>query len=308
MRFASIDVGSNAVRLLLSQVYNDEGPAFFKKDSLVRYPLRLGDDAFVTHRISAAKAGQLVQVMVAYRHLIDAYGPLSYRACATSALREAENRSEVVRAVRQASGLEVEVITGRTEAEIIFANHSERDLDSAATYLYIDVGGGSTQLTLFEEGRSADSRSFNIGAIRILEGLVSREKWQDMRDWVTGVTSGQGPVLGIGSGGNVNKIFLLTGKKVGRPLSARMLKEVERALSPLSAEDRIRQFGLRPDRADVIVPALRIFRRVMKWGGIKKLHVPFIGLSDGLIHQLYERYVQDGRQTLPDPARAAYSP
>ncbi|HVP91907.1 MAG TPA: hypothetical protein VMS75_11900 [Terriglobales bacterium] len=304
MRFASIDVGSNAVRLLLSQVLEGGDAPVFKKDSLVRFPLRLGDDAFLEHRISAAKAGHLVQVMIAFRHLIDAYDPLAYRACATSAMREAGNRNEIIGAVREASGIDLEVIPGRTEAEIIFENHSERDLEEKATYLYIDVGGGSTQLTLFAKGRSAASRSFDIGAIRILEGLVSRPQWRDMQGWVTNVASGRDPVLGIGSGGNINKIFLLTGNKVGRPVSAKKLKEVSRTLTSLSVEDRVRQLGLRPDRADVIVPALQIFRRVMKWAGIRKIHVPFIGLSDGLIHELYERHVREGVRTLPAPGRA----
>jgi exopolyphosphatase/guanosine-5'-triphosphate,3'-diphosphate pyrophosphatase len=303
MRFASIDVGSNAVRLLLSQVYADGGPAFFKKDSLVRFPLRLGDDAFLKHRISEVKVRQFVRVMVAFRHLIDAYEPLAYRACATSAMREAENRAEIIRAVREACGIELEVIPGRTEAEIIFANHSERDLDTNATYLYIDVGGGSTQLTLFSEGRSAASRSFDIGAIRILEELVPRETWREMQAWVKEASSAPGPVLGIGSGGNINKIFLLAGNKTGKPVSAKKLKEVDRILKKLSVEDRVRQLALRPDRADVIVPALKIFRRVMKWADIRKLYVPFIGLSDGLIHQLYEKYVQEGAGPQPLPVR-----
>jgi exopolyphosphatase/guanosine-5'-triphosphate,3'-diphosphate pyrophosphatase len=301
MRFAAIDVGSNAVRLLLSQVHEGSGPPVFKKDSLVRFPLRLGDDAFLEHHISAAKANQLVRIMVAFRHLMDAYAPLGYRACATSAMRESENRDEIVRRVREASGLDLEVVSGRTEAEIIFANHSERDLNGRADCLYIDVGGGSTQLTLFAAGRSAASRSFDIGAIRILKDLVRPEQWRDMRAWVAETTSGRDEVRGIGSGGNINKIFLMAGKKTGRPVTAKMLKELERLLASYGVEDRVRVLGLRPDRADVIVPALTIFRRVMKWAGIRELYVPFIGLSDGLVHQLYERYVREGARSMPLP-------
>jgi exopolyphosphatase/guanosine-5'-triphosphate,3'-diphosphate pyrophosphatase len=291
MRFASIDVGSNAVRLLLGQVHENGGPPIFKKDSLVRFPLRLGDDAFLQHRISPGKVDQMVGVMIAFRNLMDAYAPLAYRACATSAMREAANRDEILRSVRKASGIELEVISGRTEAEIIYANHSERELDEKAAYLYIDVGGGSTQVTLFAKGRSLASRSFDIGAIRILKKLVSPAQWRDMKRWIAQVASEQGPLLAIGSGGNINKIFMLAGNKVGRPVSAKKLKELDRLLSSHSVEERVRLFGLRPDRADVIVPALTIFRRVMKWAGIRKIHVPIMGLADGLIHQLYDRYV-----------------
>jgi exopolyphosphatase/guanosine-5'-triphosphate,3'-diphosphate pyrophosphatase len=306
MRFASIDVGSNAVRLLLSQVYEGSEPPIFKKDTLIRFPLRLGDDAFLEHHISAAKANQLVRIMVAFRHLMDAYAPLGYRACATSAMRESENRDEIVRRIREVSGLDLEVVSGRTEAEIIFANHSERDLNGRADYLYIDVGGGSTQLTLFAAGRSAASRSFDIGAIRILKDIVRPEQWRDMKDWIAETTADRDDVHGIGSGGNINKVFLLAGKKPGRPVSAKKLKEIERLLTSYEVEDRVRRLGLRPDRADVIVPALTIFRRVMKWADIRQLYVPFIGLSDGLIHQLYEKYVREGARGVPLPGPIAH--
>ncbi len=294
MRFAAIDVGSNAVRLLLSQVLVDGGPPVFKKDSLVRFPLRLGEDAFLGRRISAEKSAQLVQVMSAFRRLIDAYAPLAFRACATSALREAENRVEIVRAVRREAGIELEVVDGRTEAEIIYSNHAERDLDQDAPYLYIDVGGGSTQLTLFAEGRSVDSRSFNIGTIRILREIVTRNQWREMKSWIRQSCEPRGSLTAIGSGGNINKVFLLAGKKPGRPLSRKTLNEIERYLSHYDYEEKVRLLGLRPDRADVIVPALEIFLHVMNWAGIEKIHVPFIGLSDGLIHRLYERYKGGG--------------
>lgn len=273
------------------------GPPVFKKDSLVRFPLRLGDDAFQAHRISVAKRAQLVRVMVAFRNLMDAYSPLAYRACATSALREAKNRSEVVRAVRQASGITLEVISGRDEAEIIYANRSERNLKEKAAYLYIDVGGGSTQLTLFFGGLNVASCSFDIGTVRILKDLVPATRWREMRAWISQVTNGREPIGGIGSGGNINKIFMMAGARPGRPVTAKILKELTRRISAYDLEDRVRVLGLRPDRADVIVPALTIFRRVMKWAGVPKIYVPFIGLADGLVHQLYEDHVRarDGR-------------
>jgi len=295
MRFAAIDVGSNAVRLLLSQVHENGGPPVFKKDSLIRFPLRLGEDAFLVRRISKEKTDQLVRVMSAFRSLIEAYAPLAFRACATSAMREADNRAEIVREVRNGAGIDLEVVDGRTEAEIIYANHSERALNEEAAYLYIDVGGGSTQLTLFADGRSVDSRSFNIGAIRILKELVSKAQWREMKNWIQDAARGWGPLTAIGSGGNINKIFMLAGKKVGRPLSYKMLKELFRFLSRYDFDERVRLLGLRPDRADVIVPALRVFLQTMKWADIEQIHVPFIGLPDGLIHQLYDKYKSGNR-------------
>lgn len=299
MRFAAVDIGSNAVRLLLSQVRDGAVPPVFKKDSLIRFPLRLGDDAFLSGRISPEKSERLVRIMVAFRHLIDAYDPLSCRACATAALREAENREAIVRSVGEASGLELEVVTGREEAEIIYANHSERDLDGRADYLYIDVGGGSTQLTLFSGGRSVASRSFDIGAVRLLKDLVPRERWLEMKDWIKAGAAGRDSLLGIGSGGNINKIYLMAGVRAGGPLSLKKLVRVERLVSGLDFEERIRRLGLRPDRADVIVPALSIFRRIMKWADVRKIFVPFIGLSDGLIHQLYRQYKRTGERRRP---------
>ncbi len=289
MRFAAIDAGSNAVRLLLSQVLSAGGPPLFKKDTLVRFPLRLGEDAFPARRISRPKIDQLLRVMSAFRHLMDAYEPLAYRACATSAMREAGNRAEIIRMIRREAGIELEVIDGRTEAEIICSNHTERSLGGEAAYLYIDVGGGSTQLTLFNRGRSAGSRSFDIGTLRLLKGLVDKPRWREMRNWIRESTAGLPPLAGIGSGGNINKTFMLAGRKPGRPLSRKTLEEIHRMLARFDVEDRVRRLGLRPDRADVIVPALEIFLQTMKWAGVDKLHVPFIGLVDGLIHGLYER-------------------
>ena len=305
MKLAAIDVGSNAVRLLLSQVVDGGQPPVFKKDSFIRFPLRLGEDAFPAHRISPEKAGQLVKVMTAYRRLIDAYQPRAYRACATSALREAENRAEIVAGVKEASGIVLEVVDGRTEAEIIYSNHFERNLDADGSCLYIDVGGGSTQLTLFSLGRRFDSRSFNIGAIRLLKDLVQRSSWKEMKHWLKEATQETDAPVAIGSGGNINKIFTLAGKKPGKPLSYKKLEKLDRFLSRFDVDERVRLLGLRPDRADVIVPAAEIFLRVMKWARVTKIHIPLIGLSDGLIHLLYDQTAKQSRtrRELPKPCR-----
>jgi exopolyphosphatase / guanosine-5'-triphosphate,3'-diphosphate pyrophosphatase len=290
MRFAAIDVGSNATRLLLSQVVNNGQAPVFKKDSLIRFPLRLGEDSFQARRITPEKAGQLVQVMAAYRKLIDAYKPLAFRACATSALREADNRDDIVKAVRLASGIDLEVVDGRAEAEIIYSNHFERNLDAGRACLYVDVGGGSTQLTLFSQEGKLESRSFDIGAIRLLEDLVQRSTWREMKRWLKKMTHEIEPPVAIGSGGNINKVFMLAGRKLGKPLSYKKLKDLARFISRFEVDERIRLLGLRPDRADVIVPAAQIFLQVMKWARISQIYVPLIGLSDGLIHLLYEDY------------------
>jgi exopolyphosphatase/guanosine-5'-triphosphate,3'-diphosphate pyrophosphatase len=305
MKFAAIDVGSNAARLLLAQLVDDGQPPVFKKDSLIRFPLRLGDDAFLARRITPEKAGQLVQVLAAYRQLIDAYQPVAFRACATSALREADNRTEIVEAVKRASGIDLEIVDGRTEAEIIYSNHFERNLDPDRSCLYIDVGGGSTQLTLFSQGRTFESRSFNIGAIRLLKGLVQSSTWKELKRWLKETTREVESPVAIGSGGNINKVFMLAGKKLGKPLTYKKLKEISRFISRFEVEERIRLLGLRPDRADVIVPATEIFLQVMKWARISQMYVPFIGLSDGLIHQLYENAM---RQSPPASSTSASFP
>ena len=290
MRFAAIDVGSNAARLLLSQVIENGGSPVFKKESLIRYPLRLGDDSFLLRRITPEKSGELVKILKAFRYLMEAYRPISSRACATSALREAENRAEIIRAVRDESRIDLEVIDGRTEAQIITQNHVERNLDPNSSYLYIDVGGGSTQLSFFEGKTCLESRSFNIGAIRLLRNVVSPASWKDMKKWLKQKARDLTSIAAIGSGGNINKIFMLAGKKLGQPLSLKKMRTISRFLKRFDTEERIRVLGLRPDRADVIVPALDISLRVMKWAVIDHVYVPFIGLSDGLIHMLYEEH------------------
>jgi len=299
MKFAAIDVGSNATRLLLAQLVDDGQPPVFKKDSLIRFPLRLGDDSFLARRITPEKTGQLVQVLAGYRRLIDAYQPLAFRACATSSLREADNRTDIVEAVKRESGIDLEIVDGRTEAEIIYANHFERNLNADRSFLYVDVGGGSTQLTLFSQGGTFESGSFNIGAIRLLKGLVRDSTWKEMKRWLKKTTRPAGSLVAIGSGGNINKVFVLAGKKLGKPLTYKKLKDLYRFISRFEVEERIRLLGLHPDRADVIVPATEIFLQVMKWARISQLYVPFIGLADGLIHLLYESAKRPSQPTEP---------
>lgn len=291
MKFAAIDIGSNAVRLLFGNVYEGAAEPIFKKADLVRVPLRLGDDAFLHKRISDAKADKLITVMKSFRHLINFYEVTDFRACATSAMREAVNGPELVARIKKETGITIEIIDGKTEAQIIYSNHIAESLDKNYDYLYIDVGGGSTEITLFSKEQVVTSRSFNIGTIRMLNDLVSREQWSEFKNWVKEITKDhRRPLIAIGSGGNINKIFKMSRKKQNRPLSYSKLKAIYDMLDAFTLDERIKILGLNPDRADVIIPASRIFLTVMKTAETDKLLVPQIGMADGLIHLMYEAY------------------
>ncbi|WP_370574761.1 exopolyphosphatase [Methanomethylovorans sp.] len=291
MKFAAIDVGSNAVRLLLSRVDTNGVEPVFENVSLMRMPIRLGDDAFVHGHISEEKISQLVKTMISFRYLMEAYEPIDFMACATSALREAKNTDGIIHRIKDESGIELNVISGRKEARIIYSNHIEKFLtNDTSSYLHIDVGGGSTELILFDRSRVLAYRSFNIGAIRMIEGLVSKEEWNAMKKWVRSVTGEYQPGSSIGSGGNIGKVFSLANAKEGTPLSYGDLKNIYDLLRGHTLEQRIMKLGLKPDRADVIVPASKIYLSVMKWGNVKEIHVPQWGLADGMIHVLYEKH------------------
>ncbi len=290
MRFASIDIGSNAVRLLLCNVYDDGPEPVFKKAELVRMPIRLGEDSFRFRRISDEKKDLLAKTMKAFKLLIDVFGAIDYRACATAAMRESENSQEVIRFVKQQSGIEIEVIDGKTEAQIIYSNHIAEHLSHDESYLYIDVGGGSTEITLFTEGHIAASQSFNIGTIRLLHDQVSKDTWSNFKEWIRSRSKNHHPLTAIGSGGNINKIFKMADRKENKPLLFSKIQETYYFLKEFSVEERITVLGLNPDRADVIVPAAKIFLTAMKTADIDKILVPQIGLSDGIIHLLYEKH------------------
>ncbi len=290
LRFAAIDIGSNAVRLLLSGVFEDGDSPTFRKMSLVRMPIRLGDDAFTQKHISEYKVAQLVKTMVGFNHLIDSFQPLDFMACATSAMREAENGPQIREMILNESGIDVEIINGKKEAQIIFENKSSDMFGGNSAYLYADIGGGSTEITLFSEGRIITSESFNIGTIRILEGLVTKAYWKKMKQWLKTCTAPYSSIAAIGSGGNINKVFRLANSKIGKPLSENKMMKVRRFLKYFTEAERIRELGLRPDRADVIIPALDIYLKIMKWSGIRRIYVPQIGLADGIVRILYKDY------------------
>lgn len=290
MKFAAIDIGSNAVRLLISNVYESINGPVFKKSSLIRLPIRLGEDVFINGKISEIKELRLTKAISAFKNIIEIHNVISYRACATSAMREASNGNEVAERIFQSTGVRIEIVSGSAEAEIIYANHIAEGLDNKFDYLYIDVGGGSTELTLFSNGFIKSSRSFNIGTIRLLHKKVEKWQWDEMKTWIKQQVISNKPIQAIGSGGNINKLYKLAKIKEGKPLSFEKLKELEVVLSKLTYEERMEIIGLNPDRADVIVPASKIYLTAMKVADCKKIYVPQIGMSDGLIHLQYEAY------------------
>lgn len=298
MKFAAIDIGSNALRLLFGNVYESPHGPIFKKADLVRIPLRLGEDAFLHKKISPEKADKLVLAMKAYRQLLDFYEITEYKACATAAMREASNGVEIVERIVNEAGIAIEIIDGKVEAQIIYSNHVAEHLSNDSDYLYIDVGGGSTELTLFSKNHVVASRSFNIGTIRMLNNLVSKELWSEFKEWIKAETKDFHPLTAIGSGGNINKIFKMSRKKQNRPLSYGKLKEMHEFITSFSLKERIEVLGLNPDRADVIEPAGKIFLTVMKAADIKDIYVPQIGMADGLIHLLYENHLAKNRKGL----------
>lgn len=289
MRLAAIDIGSNAARLLISDTTtNEQGKTQFQKLNLVRVPLRLGFDVFEDNTISKAREEMIIKTIKSYKLLIDVYGVEYMKACATSAMRDATNGPEIIKKVKEETGIEIEIITGDAEASLIYENHVAENMDKEHSYLYIDVGGGSTELTFFADGKLSFKRSFNIGTIRILKKQVDEFMWDEMRDFIKRETKGhERDMVAIGSGGNINKVFSISKRKEGKPLQLDLLKDYYRELSSFSVEDRMRIYKLREDRADVIVPALSIYVNVMRWANIEEIYVPKIGLADGLIQHLH---------------------
>lgn len=295
MRLAAIDIGSNAARLLIADVtHAKDGKPQFNKLNLVRVPLRLGFDVFEKGEISKEKRGMVMQTMKAYGHLINAYGVKNIIACATSAMRDAANSADLIRKIKLETGLDIEIISGDLEASIIYENHIAENMDTDHSYLYIDVGGGSTELTFFSDGKLIFKQSFNIGTIRLLKDMVDDNKWNELKDFIKLKTKGFKKIVAIGTGGNINKVFSLSKKKDGKPLDLGLLKDYLREISSFSLEDRINTYKLREDRADVIVPALQIYINVMRWADADEIYVPKIGLADGLIQHLYYELAAKG--------------
>ena len=298
-KFAAIDIGTNAVRLLFYNIYLDlKGEPKFKKVALTRVPIRLGEDVFATNNISKKKIELLRKTLVAFKNLIDVHEVIDYMACATSAMREAENAEEVKIYLKKETGINITTITGDMEADLIYQNHIAESMNPNRAYLYIDVGGGSTELTLFYEGDKRFSESFQVGTVRMLYNKISRETWDLLKLKCIEIARRYKNIAAIGSGGNVIKLQKLGGGSEGEPFSRSRLKEVYHDLKELTYEERIRKHGLNPDRADVIIPAAEIFLFITKHAEIKNIIVPKIGLSDGIIHSMYEEYLQKDKNFL----------
>jgi exopolyphosphatase/guanosine-5'-triphosphate,3'-diphosphate pyrophosphatase len=293
LKLAAIDIGSNAARLLISDVINVAPDKYdFVKLTLVRVPLRLGFDVFEMGYISEARKQKLIKTIKSYKLLLDVYEVDHFITAATSAMRDAENAKAILAEVEKETGINLKVISGEEEATYIYENHIAENMNKEESYLYIDVGGGSTELTFFSDGKLVCKQSFNIGTIRLLKNQVEDEQWMTMKQFIREKMSGYHHITAIGSGGNINKIFSLSKRKEGKPLSLELLRNYYKEFSLLSITERIALYHLREDRADVIVPALLIYINVMRWANTEEIYVPKIGLADGLVHILHQRVTE----------------
>lgn len=287
-KYAAIDIGSNAMRLLISNIVEEEGkPTQFSKSSLVRVPIRLGQDAFTVGEIHEETIDRMIDAMKAFKLLMKVHRVEKYLAFATSAMREAYNGREVVELIKKKADIKIEIIDGKKEAAIIASTDLKFLLKTDETYLYVDVGGGSTEFSLFDNGKMIVSKSFKVGTVRLLNNMVNDIVWQEIEKWIKINTQEYESVTLIGSGGNINKLFKMSGKLQEKPLSYMYINAQYASLNALSYEQRISELGLNADRADVIIPAIKIYLNAMKWSGARNIYVPKIGLSDGIIKAMY---------------------
>ncbi len=287
-KYGAIDIGSNAVRLLIAIIIEEEGkPVRFKKSSLVRVPIRLGADVFIYNTISSENKKRLKDTMMAFKLLMKSHKVELYKACATSAMREANNGIEIAKEIFEHSKIQIDIIDGDEEAAIIAETDLHAYINNDRNYVYVDVGGGSTEFSIIHNGKKVASRSFRIGTVRLLNDIVKRETWLELETWIKINTEKYDKVDVIGSGGNINKIFKISGKAIGKPLTYFYLSSYYQTLKSYSYEERITELDLNQDRADVIIPAMQIYLSAMKWSKAKHIYVPKIGLSDGIIKSLY---------------------
>ncbi len=296
-RFAAIDIGSNSVRLLIENVLqNGEGP-IFKKSALIRVPVRLGANAFINHSIPEITVRQLVDAMIGFKHIMRANSVVHYKGCATSAMREATNGDQIIKRIKKEAGITIEIISGNSEAHIIFNSQKAVREKMAANCVFVDVGGGSTEITVFKNGKVASAKSFRIGTIRLLQNTVTKAEWKKMKDWLHDKTMHMRAVSMIGSGGNINRISKLAQLNTDKPLSFKKLVSIVNELKGYSYDDRIKKFDLNPDRADVILPAGEIFITIMQWMKADKIFIPKVGLGDGIVREVYKEYLA-GKQNI----------
>ena len=289
-KFAAIDIGSNAIRILIANIIQTEQDVVFQKNSLIRSPVRLGEDSFTVGEISPKSLKRFVKTMKAFKLLMNIHGVSHYKAFATSALREANNSSYVIKTVKKKAGIKVEIIDGTKEAEIISNSKISEFINTQKTFLFVDVGGGSTEFTFINEGIHIVSKSFKIGTVRLINNLIDDRVWIGIENWIKKNSMKYEKITLMGSGGNINKLFKLSNIKEGKPLSKIKLSQLFKQLEKLNYEERVLKFELNPDRADVIVPAARIYLKALEWSGGQKIYVPRFGLSDGMIKYMYKSF------------------
>ncbi len=291
-KYGAVDIGSNAIRLLVVSVIEQEGKdTLFKKTSLVRVPIRLGAEVFLEGKISDNSANRMVDAMTAFRLLMKTHNISRFRACATSAMREASNGRVIAEMIEKRSGIAINIIDGNDEAAIIASTDLKNLIQDDKVFLYVDVGGGSTEFTVFANGHIVASRSFKLGTVRLINDRVDESMWNDVEEWIKNVTKNFHKVSLIGSGGNINSIYKSSGKKIGKPLSFFYLSSYYEYIKSFTYEERITELDMNPDRADVVVPATRIYLSAMKWSKAKNVFVPKIGLSDGIVRSLYNEKI-----------------
>jgi exopolyphosphatase/guanosine-5'-triphosphate,3'-diphosphate pyrophosphatase len=286
---AAIDIGSNAARLLICEVTKNGKDLSFDRLNVVRIPLQLGFDVFDKGFVGSRKKKMLFDTIKAYKQLMKVYEVDHYIACATSAMRDAQNSKEIIKEIEAETDIQIEIISGELEAEIIYENHVAELLEKEKSYLYMDVGGGSTELTLYHDSQLVLQKSINIGTVRILTDKVKSETWEELKEVCKSIAKNYNPIIGIGSGGNINKIFSLLRSKDDKYLQVVAVKEMHKEMQFLSVEERMKKYNIKKDRAEVILPALHIYNYIFKWCNIDEVLVPKIGLADGLIHHLYDQ-------------------
>jgi exopolyphosphatase / guanosine-5'-triphosphate,3'-diphosphate pyrophosphatase len=296
LKFAAIDIGTNAIRLLLANVIEDDGKTYFKKSSLIRMPIRLGEDVFEFGKIQKKRARNLIRILNAFKLLMEANEVVKYRACATSAMREAKNGKKLIELIKKETGMTVELISGKEEAEIIRGTQINELLASGENWLFVDVGGGSTEMTLFHKGEIIKSNSFEIGTLRLLKNIVKPEEHALFNDWLADIRGKYEDLQIIGSGGNINRIYKFSQNKEGKGLYYHELLYLTKKIKSYSYEDRMKILGFNPDRADVIIPAAELYIDIMRKADIGKIHVPKIGLADGIIELKYENFKKELNQ------------
>ena len=288
-KFAAIDIGSNGVRMLISNVISTRSSkVFFQKNSLVRVPIRLGEDSFTSGNISDINLKRLIKAINAFKLIMKVHNVSFYKAYATSALREASNSKHVVNKVLKKCNINIEIIDGIKEAKIISKSNVSTIIKPDVIFLSIDVGGGSTEFSFIKSGKTISSKSFKLGTIRLLKGTVSDQIWDEVKTWILENSTNYNKITLLGSGGNINKIFSLSNTNEGKPMSRITFNKIFKQLESMNYHDRMVKYSLNPDRADVILPASKIFLKAFEWTSASKIYVPRVGLSDGIIKDIHE--------------------